>query len=1044
MTNRNIIFVIIALLIMLGTVVGQQIDIPRIEQMPNIPSPYEMRDWKRVTLGYDSLVFDFSRQGDYLPLVSWMTNTVNYPAHQSIYLHTVVGTPYPFSSEAINVIPAIVSASSVGIDKTTHNGYNWVLFCEEFFNKRPEENVYLNHPVSQSGDDWWYSTMPNIFFYQLNSIYPGTGDFDYQFTSVADQWLKAVITMGGSSAPWSIPDMNYRGWYLSTMTPYEEGVHQPEAAGAIGWLLYHAFHQTGQNKYRIGAEWALEFLSGWPSNPSYELQLSYGAYTAARMNAELGTEYDIEKIINWCFDVGPLRQWGAILGKWGVYDVYGLIGEADGSDYAFAMNTFEQIGALVPLVRYDDRFARAIGKWVLNASNACRLFYPNYLSDLNQDNWTWAHTYDPNSYIAYEAMRQKANGFPYATGDAIDGGWGLTNLALYGSSHVGILGGIIDTTNVAGILRLDLLKTDYYHDQAYPSFVYYNPYNEEKIVEINTGEGTYDLYNAVNNQIISSGVSGIVSITLAADAAALVVILPAGGTISYEQDKMLVNDIIVDYRSGQSVGNYPPRIKSIGTRSKTVNLNDSVTVYCNAVDKDLDILSYSWEASNGEISGTGSQVTWIAPSFTSLNTILCWVDDGKGGQDSSSLVIQAVERINTDPIIHHLIADPRKIDLGQVSEIVCSAGDPDDDDELTYHWSCKEGSLEFTDSTATWTAPTEVGDYYILCQVEDNYGGSDQDSINIAVRDFSIIQTGDLVAFYPFDGNANDASTFENHGSIYGPVLSQDRFGVTDKAYLFDGVNDYILVPYSTSLNFQNSISVNFWIKITEFYDTRESYPLSHGSWEKRWKFSISNQRIRWTVKTDEQVRDIDSENTLVLNKFYNITGVYDGSDFEIYIDGKMNNFSHHSGLILTTTIDLTIGQVLPDNNQYNFKGVIDDVRIYNYALSMQEIAELYDLNLQLPDRAINAVPLHNHLLQNYPNPFNPKTVISYQLAKGSEVDLSIYNILGQRVVTLVSGRQAAGSYRMEWDVDDHPSGVYYYRIKAGDFWDVKKMVVIK
>ena len=169
--------------------------------------------------------------------------------------------------------------------------------------------------------------------------------------------------MGGSSAPWTIPDMNYRGWYLSTMTPYEEGVHQPEAAGAIGWLLYNAFHQTGQNKYRIGAEWALEFLSDWPTNPSYELQLPYGAYAAARMNAELGTEYDIEKIINWCFDVGPLRQWGAILGKWGVYDVYGLIGEADGTDYAFAMNTFEQIGALVPLVRYDDRFARAIGKW---------------------------------------------------------------------------------------------------------------------------------------------------------------------------------------------------------------------------------------------------------------------------------------------------------------------------------------------------------------------------------------------------------------------------------------------------------------------------------------------------------------------------------------------------------------------------------------------------------------------------------------------------------------------------------------------------------
>ena len=85
-------------------------------------------------------------------------------------------------------------------------------------------------------------------------------------------------------------------------------------------------------------------------------------------------------------------NWGAIVGTWGGYDVDGLIGEVNGTnDYAFLMNTFEQVGALVPLVRYDDRFARAIGKWVLNAANAARLFYTNYLPDQNQDSEEWAH-----------------------------------------------------------------------------------------------------------------------------------------------------------------------------------------------------------------------------------------------------------------------------------------------------------------------------------------------------------------------------------------------------------------------------------------------------------------------------------------------------------------------------------------------------------------------------------------------------------------------------------------------------------------------------
>jgi hypothetical protein len=52
-----------------------------------------------------------------------------------------------------------------------------VLGCEEWFNRRPDENVYLNNYVSQSGDDWWYAVMPNVFFYQLYDLYPGTGGF---------------------------------------------------------------------------------------------------------------------------------------------------------------------------------------------------------------------------------------------------------------------------------------------------------------------------------------------------------------------------------------------------------------------------------------------------------------------------------------------------------------------------------------------------------------------------------------------------------------------------------------------------------------------------------------------------------------------------------------------------------------------------------------------------------------------------------------------------------------------------------------------------
>jgi hypothetical protein len=393
--------------------VSQQVSIPRIDLMPNSPSPYFMRDWRSVARGYDSLVFDFNRTGTYLPLVWLNTNTQNYPLHDGFGLHTVVGTTAPASAEAINCIPAVVGASLAGIDMSNHQGRNWALMAEEWFNNRPEQNVYKNHPVDNTGDDWWYETMPNVFFYQLNDLYPGTGSFDYQFTKIADRWLEASRAMGASLTPWNIPNMDHRGWYLQTMTPYDNGVHEPEAAGAIGWLLYNAWVRTGNVNYRAGAEGAMEFLNGLSGNPSYELQLSYGTYIAARMNAELGTNYDVNKMLNWCFNVGPLRSWGAITGKWWSYDCAGLIGEVNGiNDYAFAMNTFEQIGALVPMVRYDDRFARAIGKWVLNAANASRLFYVGFLPDGNQDSEQWGRQYDSSSVIAHEAMRQFNGGPP--------------------------------------------------------------------------------------------------------------------------------------------------------------------------------------------------------------------------------------------------------------------------------------------------------------------------------------------------------------------------------------------------------------------------------------------------------------------------------------------------------------------------------------------------------------------------------------------------------------------------------------------------------
>ena len=94
-------------------------------------------------------------------------------------------------------------------------------------------------------------------------------------------------------------------------------------------------------------------------------------------------------------------------------------------------------------------------------------------------------------------------------------------------------------------------------------------------------------------------------------------------------------------------------------------------------------------------------------------------------------------------------------------------------------------------------------------------------------------------------------------------------------------------------------------------------------------------------------------------------------------------------------------------------------------------------------------VPEKYYLDQNYPNPFNPATTLTYGLAADSDVKITIYNILGERLRMLVDDKQPAGNYAISWDgLDDRgfpvPSGSYLYRIKAGSFKKMRKMVLIR
>jgi hypothetical protein len=92
----------------------------------------------------------------------------------------------------------------------------------------------------------------------------------------------------------------------------------------------------------------------------------------------------------------------------------------------------------------------------------------------------------------------------------------------------------------------------------------------------------------------------------------------------------------------------------------------------------------------------------------------------------------------------------------------------------------------------------------------------------------------------------------------------------------------------------------------------------------------------------------------------------------------------------------------------------------------------------------MNIVPSQFHLEQNYPNPFNPSTMIEFSLPERSFVKLTIMNLLGQEIETLIAEEREAGSYRVKWNAGNFPTGTYFYRLQAGGFAQIKKLILLK
>jgi hypothetical protein len=188
--------------------------------------------------------------------------------------------------------------------------------------------------------------------------------------------------------------------------------------------------------------------------------------------------------------------------------------------------------------------------------------------------------------------------------------------------------------------------------------------------------------------------------------------------------------LILALLAGGGCFNKAPTITSLNPSANSVGRGESCTISCVASDPDGDAITYSWSATAGSISGTGSSVTWTAPGTIGNYSITVSVSDGKAAAVSESCNIQVA---NSAPIITALNASETELAPSASCTIGCVASDPDGD-SLSYAWSASGGSISGTGAAVNWTAPASEGTYTISVTVSDGQGGSDSDSCSITVE----------------------------------------------------------------------------------------------------------------------------------------------------------------------------------------------------------------------------------------------------------------------------------------------------------------------
>ncbi|RKZ55690.1 MAG: hypothetical protein DRQ44_17525 [Gammaproteobacteria bacterium] len=309
--------------------------------------------------------------------------------------------------------------------------------------------------------------------------------------------------------------------------------------------------------------------------------------------------------------------------------------------------------------------------------------------------------------------------------------------------------------------------------------------------------------------------------------------------------------------------------------------------------------------------------------------------------------------------------------------------------------------------------------------------GNDSEIADLTVETNEPIITAEegLVAHYPFEGNADDITPFENHGVIGGdPVFEVvgDRPGM---ALVFDGDQDSVLAPNAVQL-ISDYTTVGFWARVDgQNFQDPESYILDFGHWDERWKISLPQHlKVVWTTNSKNSVlpnavsdMDAGDGNELVIGFWWYVTMVHDGVDDIVYIDGVEANRKTAEGTLNSTARQLRMGSSY--SGGLYFIGALDEVKIYNKALTGAEVEKLFETGTtSIP---FVSAELNKYIDVLYPNPGTDRMVIEHHFNGREDLLIRVFDAQGRQIDAQQVNASDLGNGQISWNITDYAVGHY-------------------